>query len=361
MAESILARVGNAISDFFNGGQQEPAVREKIYDQAPPAPAEPAPTKAPEGVDFGDLQSYTIENTKNLSPADLISLPDYHEPVVSGTSERGKMVKADLEAGLADGDFAVKATKHSAAASLIDSIKKIENPNEKGLTRTADGRELFMPFNSIEGRGPDKANSIMEIGYGTKVLEAWLTDDKSKWPVIDGVPVDVRKGITKNQAEAFIQQSLDSAFQASKAKVAGFEEATEMQKKYWVDLAYNGGNNVFEKNPTAMKTLKAGYSLEGIIRTFDYIKSAGKVTRGLLNRRLSGYNEAALEHSGAPVVTEYIFGPEIKVKFGTKFLTDKVSKDFAKKVNDNGGWLTISKGGNETKVRKVGDNFRFEE
>lgn len=361
MAENILARVGNAISNFFNGGQAEPTVQSRIYDQEPALAAAPSPTKAPEGVDFGDLQSYTVENTKNLSPADLISLPDYHEPVATVSGDKGKMVKADLEAGLADGGFAVKSTKHSAAASLIESIKKIENPNEKGLVRTADGTELFMPFNSMEGRGPDKANSIMEVGYGTKILESWLSDDKSKWPVLDGVPVDVRKGITRDQAEAFTQKSLDGAFRASKAKVAGFDEATEMQKKYWVDLAYNGGENVFENNPSAMKTLKAGYGLEGIIKTFDYIKAGGKVTRGLLNRRLSGYNEAALEHSGAPVVTEYIFGPEIKVKFGTKFLTDKVSKAFAQKVNAAGGWLTVSRGGNETKVRKVGDNFRFEE
>lgn len=360
MADSLLQKIGSTISGFFNGGSKEPEVRERIYDKEP-AQQEASRKVETNGIDFGDLQNYTVENTKGLSPADLIALPEQHSQVVTPSSDAGKKLQADMESGLRDGDFAVKATKHSAARSLVEDIKRKENPNEKGLIKTSDGKEFFMPFDSSEGRGPDKGNSIKEIGYGTKIMESWLSDDKSKWPLLDGVSIDVRKGITRDQAEGFAQQSLNSAFSAAKAKVAGFPEATEMQKKYWVDLAYNGGNNVFEKNPNAMKALKSGYPIEGIIRTLDYIKSAGKVSRGLLNRRLSSYNEAALEHTGVPVITEYSFGPEIKVKFGTKFLTNKVSKSLASKINDAGGWFTISKGGDDTKTRKVGDNFKFEE
>lgn len=366
MADSILRNLGDKVAGFF-GYTRDESLRDKIYEGRTAPTATPAAAPAQENpkvagappVDFGDLKNYTSENVEGLSPADLIKLPE-NLPGTTTQSDSSQL-QAGIDSSMRDGSFAVKKTKYSATQSLVEDIKRRENPQQKGLTTSPSGEKVFMPFNSMEGRGSDKANSVMEIGYGTKILEAWLSKDKSKWPVVDGVPVDVSKGITMQQAASMARASLDTSFKAAKGKVAGWDEATEMQKKYWIDLAYNGGPAVFERNPNAMKALQNGFGIEGMIRTLDYIKAGGKVVRGLLNRRLSMYNEAALEHAGAPVVTEYVFGPDIKVKFGSKFLTKGMSSAMSKKINDAGGWLTVSHGGTETKSRKVGENFRFEE
>lgn len=368
MADSILRNFGDKVAGFF-GYTRDESIRDKIYEgrtaptaspaqQGEPKPAS-SPVQAGPSVDFGDLKNYTSENVEGLSPADLIKLPE----TLSGTTapSGSSKIQAGIDASMKDGSFAVKKTKYSATQSLVEDIKRRENPTNKGLVSSPGGEKLFMPFKSMEGRGSDKANSEMEIGYGTKILKSWLSDDKSKWPVVDGVPVNVKNGITMQQAQSMARNSLDISYRAAKSKVAGWDEATEMQKKYWIDLAYNGGASVFERNPNAMKALKNGYGIEGMVRTLDYIKAGGKVTRGLLNRRLSMYNEAALEHAGVPVVTEYVFGPDIKVKFGSKFLTKGMSPTLSKKINDAGGWFVVSHGGTETKTRKVGENFRFEE
>jgi ribosomal protein L21E len=72
------------------------------------------------------------------------------------------------------------------------------------------------------------------------------------------------------------------------------------------------------------------------------------------------YNQAALEVTGAPIIEKYEFGDEIKVKFSSSMMTDKVSKRFTKKINDAGGWYTVTKGSGKQATWEVGDNFKFE-
>lgn len=260
------------------------------------------------------------------------------------------------------GTLAAPSDDDSAADEYMNMLMDMENAQKKGRRMGPNGRPLFFPFESVEGTGPDaKVFSNMEVGYGNKVMKDWLEDDKSKWPVVDGVPVNVREGLTDRQARSLMEKSLASAGRAASKRVPGYEEMTAWEKQYWNDLTYNSGHDVSRKNPKAIKAAKAGYSAESLIRTFDFISAGGNKMRGLLNRRLNMFNLASSETSGLPAVEEYSWGPEgIKVKFAAPITTDKVSKRFRDRINNNDGWYTVAKGsGDKQETFRVDESFQF--
>lgn len=370
MINDILQGGINAVKEFI-GGEPEPTIRERIN-----APGEAIRQPVPEQEeiryenDFDDIPDIP-EMPENYDPPaygreddsfDLGQPDDYdfrtEQDIQDTLWNNGKLEQQGIEA--IDGDAtALESSPIQAKSQHLEDIKTMENREEKGLVKSHTG-DKFFPTDSMEGQGPDSGMSTMEIGYGVKVPKTWLTGDKRSWPIIDGVKVDVSKGITKQQAESLSRDLMEKAYKAASPKLSSWSKMTEKEKTFWADLTYNGGASAINKNPKARAAANAGHTVEGMILALDFIKAGGKVARGLLNRRISMYNQAALEVTGAPIIEKYEFGDEIKVKFSSSMMTDKVSKRFTKKINDAGGWYTVTKGSGKQETWEVGDNFKFE-
>jgi len=264
-------------------------------------------------------------------------------------------------AGMLDTEStAVPVTQNKARNMHLDEVKNLENPNNVGMTKVK-GQELFMPFKSIEGRGKDKSMSEFEIGYGIKIPSKWISPNRNDWPTIQGVPVDLWNGITVDQASQMSKDILDKSYVEAESRVGKeWKALTERERSFWADLVYNGGAGAVPANPNAMKAMKKGHTAEAMIKAGDYIKAGGKAYRGLLNRRLSMYNQAALTITGAPVVESYeVKKGETVIKFAYGFNTKKVSDAFAKKVNGNKNQHSFKVDIDKTGTYKADKNYNF--
>jgi len=363
----ILQEGVNAVANLF-GDSDDSTLRERLLDpnnieQKPTEPVvsfrEPAPEESPdtyEGLEEYELASFAGD-TGDFDPwegEDFNLEPEGNKQEIVETK-----LYDDAEQGFNDDSLGLPMTKHGARKDYFNDVKIAENGSEKGLTKTPTD-ERFMPFDSIEGTGPDASMSKQEIGYGVKIPKKWFSDDKNKWPMVEGVRIDIKKGITRDQATAMTENIIDDSFKQASSKFTKWEDMSEMEKVFWADLTYNGGAKAINKNPKARAAANAGRTVEGMVLALDFIKANDKPMRGLLNRRLSRYNQAALEITGTPVVEEYVFGKEIKIKFSSDFMTDKISEKLAKKIKANDGWLTVSRGGdNEDDLFKADDNYKF--
>lgn len=258
----------------------------------------------------------------------------------------------------AKGDETSIIPKSVAVKQYHETLKSWENPNKDGYRNG-----MFLPFKSVEGTGSDDTNSEYEIGYGIKIKKDWLSEDRKKWPVINGVPTDIRGGITQHQAEVWCYEKQNQAYDTAKKNIpaASWDKLSEVEKSFWTDLAYNAGEAGIKGNVKAKESMAAGYSVEAMIKCLDYINANGKPYRGLLNRRISMYNSAALDAPGSPVIKEYEVKEDgtVDLKFSSSFNTSKVSSGFAKKLNQ-GKSLTIKvKPGMKTGVYKAGKGFSF--
>lgn len=259
-------------------------------------------------------------------------------------------------------NLGAEMSENEARAEHWEEVKNIENPQEIGMAQTPTGSR-FMPFKSMEGQGPDKKMSEYEIGYGVKVPQSWFGKDKKQWPLVDGVVVDISKGLTREQAKTMSTEILKISYGQAETNLGSeWDNATEREKTFWADLTYNGGKSAMKKNPNAMRAAKAGLGVEAMVKTLDFIGAGGKKARGLLNRRISMYNQAALGISGAPIIERYEFGPDIKVQFSSPFRTKKMGKKLTKKINENDGWYKVTSGPSGDPIsREVNEDFRFEE
>ncbi len=355
----------DAVVSFFNG--KDTTLRERLLDPlneeqdtAEPVAEvvikQPAPEQVPET--YEGLEEYELTSLiKDTEDLDLWDGTDYSLETEDQDIAAQEQLAADSEQGYDDDSLGVLVSKEAARREHLEDIKRVENA--KGLVRTATD-ERFMPFDSIEGTGPDSSMSNQEIGHGIKIPKVWFEKDKNKWPVVEGVHIDISKGITKDQEEVMLQNLFDDSFKQASSKLNKWKDMTEMEKVFWADLTYNGGAKAINKNPKAKAAANAGRTVEGMILALDFIKVNHKISRGLLNRRLSRYNQAALEITGAPVIEEYRFGKGAKVKFSSDFITDKVSQKFAKKINNNDGWYVIVKGDVDNSFNhKADDNYKF--
>jgi GH24 family phage-related lysozyme (muramidase) len=359
----IINTAMNAISDFMGGGKTEPEptvreqvvqpLRQPINDEPVAASDEPLPESFNEMRPMSMTEFDTDIDTGKPEDFDLATDDEKLRAMYDKDLEDRKAIT-----GIKEDDTKLVSTEEQARSAHLENIKTLENQFNEGLVKE-EMSEKFMPFDSDEGTGPDSGMSKQEIGYGIKIPKSWLTKDKRSWPSIDGVKVDISKGITKEQAESLSKKALGKAYDSAKTKLTKWSDMTEKEKSYWADLTYNGGARAINKNPKARAVANAGHTAEAMVLSLDYIKSAGKVSRGLLNRRLSMYNQAALEITGAPIIEEYVFGKDIKVKFSSNFMTDKVSKAFSKKIKKNKLWFVVAHGGDSDKSWKVDSNFKF--
>lgn len=270
-------------------------------------------------------------------------------------------IEVDEELYGADVDTAIDAVSNNKTGMLLkpdaalekhsSELRLAENPQKIGLK---DG--VFRSYTDQGAGSPGMTDQA--IGYGIRIEEKWLTDDRKKWPKIDGVPVDVREGITEDQADRWSRQILKSAHTRASKKLKGWDKMPEMTKAFWADLVYNGGIGAIDKNPKAKAAMNSGNTVEGMILALDYIKTDGKPSEGLLKRRLNMYNQAALELTGVPVVESYEFGDKVKLKFSSMFMTDKVSDKFADRVNKQDTYL-LTKAGGKRRNASVDSNFKF--
>lgn len=368
---SVLEDIGNAIAEGFGIEDTSkvsfrPPVEER-QTAADPTPVEQQPIQ--EAVEPQEEIEYEATSfaVPDFGPIDFDPLGDddfvYADPSEEELRNRREESLDQMAIQKSEeGTLAAPADKDMAEDEYIRLLQDMENPQGKGRKIGADGKPRYFPFKSLEGKGPDgKTFSGMEIGFGNKIPQSWLSDDQSKWPVVEGVPVNVKDGLTERQAKALMQASLESSRSSASSKVPGFDKMTAWEQQYWTDMTYNGGQGVTGKNPKAIKAAKDGYSAESMIRTFDFISAGGNKTRGLLNRRLNMFNLASSEISGLPAVEEYSWGPEgIRVKFASDITTDKVSKRFRDRINKAGGWYTVTKGtGDKQETFQLDDNFKF--
>jgi hypothetical protein len=109
----------------------------------------------------------------------------------------------------------------------LSEVKRMENPKDEGLYSQPTGPDVFMPFESSEGTGPDKSMSKFEIGYGIKIPKKWLSGNIDNWPLIEGVRVDVSKGVTVDQAEWLSNNVLEATYKSSR----------EALNKHWKSMS----------------------------------------------------------------------------------------------------------------------------
>lgn len=213
----------------------------------------------------------------------------------------------------------------TANSDYIEQVKVHENSTKEGFK---DGK--FYPINSAEGKGTLNPSG-QEIGYGILVKPEWLGTDESKYPVVDGVPVDVRGGITEEQATALVNDIVTAKQTELFDAYPDIGKMTTPLKMYWTDFTYNGGVGAIKKNPSALKALKAKQPVEAVIKTFNYWNTSGTPTRGLFKRRINSYNDMA-KQMGLPLVTSYDWGDGKGVaRFDSKFEKGEGADKFAGK------------------------------
>ena len=321
--------------------------------------------KQPVGVIPDVVDDSIMQPIEDIVQPDAVPDFDIAEPLdVSTDNEQAAAESWQMRAlgsaveDIQEETLGAEMSKTEARTQHWDEVKQMENPAEMGLTQTPSGTR-FMPF---DVPGFSGTSAEVNIGYGIRVDSSWMTDDRKKWPVVDGVPVDVRQGITREQAKTMGTDILEESYdQAKKVLGTKWGDVTEREKSFWADLTYNGGKGAMKKNPKAMTAAKKGHGVEAMIKTLDYIGVGGKKVRGLLNRRISMYNQAALGISGAPIIESYEFGPDIKVKFSSNFMTSRMSKGMTKKINDNDGWYKVTRGpAGEPISREVNEDYNFE-
>lgn len=371
---AIIQEIGSAIEKTL--GIED----ETQWDFRPPV-EEQSTAADTEAVDLAPIRPEQTVSSPELGEefgASVYAVPDFgpidfgiDDDAFSISSAAGQL-RDRIEQGLdsaallmsEQGTLSAPADADSAKDEYMKMLQQMENGGKEGWKVTGRGSAKFFPFESVEGKGPDgDIFSKFEIGYGNKIPNSWLEDDETKWPTIQGVPINVREGLNDKQARALMKHSLDSAERVASKRVPNFKDMSVWEQQYWVDLTYNGGHGVARKNPKAIKAAKAGYTAESLIRTFDFVGAGGKKMRGLMNRRLNMFNQASMEDSGLPSVSEYSWGPDgIKVKFSSKITTEKVSKRMRDRINKADGWYKVAgapKDATEQKSYKVDGDYQF--
>lgn len=205
-----------------------------------------------------------------------------------------------------------------AMSEYVSRMERAENASLEGFR---GGK--FYPIKSLEGAG-ELNKTGQEIGYGMIIKEDWLTNDRSKWPIIDGQPTDIRRGLTKAQMDSFTRDKIAEIQENLKGIIPEWDSMKPSLKMYFTDFAYNAGEDAIRvKNPTAFKALQEGQPVDAMIATFDYwnVTQGGIKTakHGLLKRRLNEYNATA-KALGLPQATSYKWGSgRAKVHFEGEF------------------------------------------
>lgn len=274
--------------------------------------------------DFGEPSDFYVEQPDNAEAAAQV--------------DRNFQKGVDL---LEKGELSVKAEPQAARASFIEDLKRNENAQKVGFEA---GK--FKPYASLQGADIENGWSEFEIAYGTRVPVDWLGDDETKWPSVQGVRLNIKEGITEEEATALLSDELDRQELVAEKKIKGYDQMSSGEKFFWRDLIYNGGTeSVFrKKSPKAFEALQEGNTVEAMIRSLDFIH-VGKVPyKGLLKRRVARYNKATASLNGLPRIEEVEYGEKIRVRFAFPHTHPKITKAYTNKINKAGGWLVIGKG-----------------
>ena len=325
----IFSKIGEVLSSMGGGGQDAEKTEAPAQEVATVDPA-PVQTQTP----MPDVQRQAME--------------DIYPPTISVEPEQAKVKMPEPEQAfekVKSGKLAVRKTREAAESDFIGSIKKWENPDDEGLVGKGSNA-MYTKIRSKEGNAGNPKHTEFEIGAGIKILTKWKSRNPKDWPKISGVPVDVYgKGLTPMQLKEFTGQIANSSIKAV-SKIPGYDKMSEAGKMYWADMVYNAGAGSPAMNPNAMKAMKKGHTVEGIVKTFDFVSTTigGKKVgmRGLLRRRLSRYNDVADSEPGVPTVVGYKWAQDgVMVKFDYPgFMTDKVSPEFNKRIDED-GWMKV--------------------
>jgi len=366
--EEVISTITDLITSSFGSGA-EASIREDVVAKDQPriephkVPEVRQKVREPEEPDFDSIAPEMLPDIPDSLLKDFWSegMEDDFSMSVKEMEANAKLQEQmdTMEVQNVADQKAVQTSFSEAKRTYMKQLKGFENPKQKGLTETPQGKR-YMPIDSGEGKTKNNPTG-KEIGFGIVIRPEWLSKDKSKWPVIENVPVDVSKGITEHQANTLYTSFVEDAYKVASKKLKGFEELTPYEQMFWTDGVYNGGDGfVAHKNPKAMKAYKEGYTVEAMLKVLDFIGKDPNLHRGLLRRRINFYNQAALEISGAPVIESYTMGDKIRVKFAYRFMTDKVSDKFKKMIEKNKGYMDIKKSKGKSKVYSMNDKYMFE-
>ncbi len=194
-----------------------------------------------------------------------------------------------------------------ALPSFVERLKLTENGLKKGFNNATK------TWSAIESKlDSKKLNPVgKEIGYGVVIRPEWVGSDESKYPVVDGVPVNVNKPITDRQAVGLLENAMGEKLDQLKGEYKEIEKLGANSQIFWLDFAYNAGVSAIKgssSKPHKMyQYLKAGQPAAAALETFNYWNANGIPLRGLHDRRIKAWNQMA-SAEGLPLVTDYEWG-----------------------------------------------------
>ncbi len=228
-----------------------------------------------------------------------VSRQDVNEPPVSITAKQQPAYSA---IGKPDASPVEKELP-----KFVERLKLTENGLKKGFNNSTK------MWSAIESKLDSKELNPTgkEIGYGVVIRPEWVGDDESKYPIVDGVPVDVNKPITDRQAVGLLENVMCEKLNELKKAYKEISELPPSSQMLWLDFAYNAGTGAIKGNgskPNKMyQYLKEGKPIAAALETFNYWNANGVPLRGLHDRRIKAWNQMA-KAEGLPLVTEYEWG-----------------------------------------------------
>lgn len=342
---------------------------EKVEPEAPDAPEPPpsTPEEPPAELPLRKLMTESAapdrEVIRKIQKRSEEEVPDFSMDDTEDFERQEDKDRQEILSGLEyiqaqiNGKGSGMVSKAGAVQRYHKELMSWENPNESGLQG-----DKFMPFKSIEGRGSDPDNSEYEIGYGIKIRQSWISDNRKDWPVINGVHTDIRDGISRELAEQWCYEMQNQAYSSAKEQIntSSWDKMVEPERTFWTDLVYNGGPKSIDANTKAKAAMDKGYSVEAMLKCLNYINASGKPMRGLLNRRISRYNSAALDMPGVPTIESYtVKGEEVELKFASSFSSPKVSDKYKEHLNSGNSMTLKVKAGMKKGEYKSERDFSF--
>jgi len=259
--KSVSKSLSETSRELFWDGQK----KTKEIKQNEISPEKPSPnTVVPDGVPPLDI-------TPDVSPIETFS--------------KDFIGKTDTRKGLQKGEF--KEPLMKSIAKILRKWKPVSEVNAKELEQTFDKKDhdlvkVLASFESFSPIGEDVGDGEVTIGYG-----------QTKTGAILG-----QKITSKQAAEDFKKRLYKIEIPQFNTNIKPFlkKQLTPIQRIIVISLIYNVGLDGFKytsagQETKAFKALKAGdyttFKKQAFDEKIGFVKSAGVINKGLVNRRKS--------------------------------------------------------------------------
>jgi lysozyme len=177
----------------------------------------------------------------------------------------------------------VEAKENGTAPKTGSTLLNATVKATTGIEATGPGTAAASKFDTkgAEGFRPnvyDDGAGNPTIGYGHKLTAEELKTGMLTLP--DGTQLDIKKGVTRAQADAIYEQDKktngNAAMAALEKKGVDTTKLNEATKDALNDLAFNAGPGVFDKSPKLVAALKAN----DIQAISDELRTTGRTANG---------------------------------------------------------------------------------